>query len=562
MKIKYIAIRNFRGIKELNWKVNGDFICFIGPGDSTKSTILDAIEYALSPRWNIPFEDTDFYNLDVQQCIKIDITIGQLPDELLSEYKCGLCLRGWNSETGLHDEPGENEEPVLTISLQVAKDLEPKWLVINDRIQDEKRISPRDRSYLGTSRLGVYTSRHFSWSTGSALSAMTGEEIKLDEILAETARKIRNDVDLNSLKDVAEVVSKVERLGKSVGVVPKDGIRAHLDIKRLAIKDSGLVLHDGNVPLRLSGSGTQRLMGLALQLGLIEKGGINLIDEIEYGLEPHRISQVLHLLRNSFCEKGQIFLTTHSPCVLEEVDILNLRIVYSENGVTTIKEFYDDPDRSFQKLIRKSPFAFLAKRIIVCEGKTEEGVLRGVDNVWQQNKMRGIWSYGVVSVHGGGDASFDVAKRFQSLKYPVLWWGDSDVPSSNTKKEELRNLGIPIVEWSDESNLEKRLFLDLPWDGVKNLVDVAIDLYEKQEIVGQVKYFYGDISDDINGWVDSVDLRNALGKAAHKKEWFKCISYGERVGNIVGKNLGNIDNVDLGIKIKSIRGWVETGEYR
>ena len=54
MRIRHISIKNFRGIKELDWKVTGDFVCLIGPGDSTKSTILDAIECALYPRWNFP----------------------------------------------------------------------------------------------------------------------------------------------------------------------------------------------------------------------------------------------------------------------------------------------------------------------------------------------------------------------------------------------------------------------------------------------------------------------------------------------------------------------------
>ncbi len=74
MKIRQISIKNFRGIKELDWKIAGDFICLIGAGDSTKSTILEAIEYALSPRWNISFEDTDFYNLEVNQKIEINLT--------------------------------------------------------------------------------------------------------------------------------------------------------------------------------------------------------------------------------------------------------------------------------------------------------------------------------------------------------------------------------------------------------------------------------------------------------------------------------------------------------
>lgn len=561
MKIRHLLIKNFRGIKELDWKITGDFICLIGPGDSTKSTILDAIEYVLSPRWNIPFEDTDFFNLDVSQKFEINATIGQLPNEFLSEQKYGLRLRGWNPQTGLNDEPKDGDEPVLTISLQVSKDLEPKWLIINDRLLEEKEISKTDRTMLGMSRLGVYTNRHLSWSQGSVLSTITGEEFKLNHILAEAARKIRDEIDLSSFEDITKAVSEAERLGKSLGVEPKDKIKAHVDIKRFTIKESGVSLHDGIVPIRLSGSGTQRLMGLALQLGLIEKGGINLIDEVEFGLEPHRIAQVLALLEKNMHGKGQVFLTTHSSSVLQELNIDNLKIVSSANGVTTVQEFHDDAMGSFQKLVRNSPYAFLANKIIVCEGKTEQGVLRGIDNFWQK-KERGIWSYGSVSICGGGDASFNVAKQFNGLNYKTLWWGDSDKESLKASKEELSKMGIPVVEWGGNSNIEQRLFFDLPWEGIKELISLAVELYGQQSIVSQVKTSYTSASDDINKWVENQDLKTALATAAHKKEWFKDITKGEKVGDIVAKYWNDIADKDLAKKIQTIRGWVETGEHR
>lgn len=59
MLIKHIAVTHFRGIKSLDWHVNGRLICLVGPGDSTKTTILDAIEFALAPRWYVPFPHPD-----------------------------------------------------------------------------------------------------------------------------------------------------------------------------------------------------------------------------------------------------------------------------------------------------------------------------------------------------------------------------------------------------------------------------------------------------------------------------------------------------------------------
>jgi len=562
MKIRHVAIRNFRGIKQLDWTVTGDLVCLIGAGDSTKSTILDAIEYALWPKWNMAFEDSDFHNLNADNEIIIDVTVGELPDEFLSEQKYGLYLRGWSIDDGLHDEPQEKDELVITISLQVSKDLEPRWLIKNDRLlQDEKRITTGDRASLAMTRLGVYASKHLSWATGSILAGMTGENVKINNILADAVRKIRKEIDLHTLEDVSKTVASASELAKNVGVVPKGELKAHVDLKKLSIKESGVSLHDGDVPLRLSGIGTQRLMGLALQLALIKQGGINLIDEIEYGLEPHRVCQILKLLRQSAGGKGQIYLTTHSPCVLQELDISHLNLVFSTQGTTTIKDFKDDENNNFQKLMRSEPSAFLAKRIIVCEGKTEQGILRGMDTKWQKDNKQGMWSYGVVSVNGGGENSFNVAKQFNSLEYQVLWWGDSDATGHEKAKKDIKDAGIPIVEWADQTNIEERIFLDLPWNGIKELIGFVEDLYGKQSIVDQVRSIDANIASDIDTWADSQDIRKALGKTAHDKKWYKCISYAENIGDIIAKYLPEIQDSDLSKKIDAIRSWIETGKH-
>ena len=48
MLIKYLKIDNFRGIKSLEWEIEGTTICLIGANDSKKSTILQAIQSVLS----------------------------------------------------------------------------------------------------------------------------------------------------------------------------------------------------------------------------------------------------------------------------------------------------------------------------------------------------------------------------------------------------------------------------------------------------------------------------------------------------------------------------------
>ena len=76
MNIKRLKICHFRGIDQLDWDIAGRLVCLIGPGDSTKSTILEAIELALTPRRSVSFDDADFYNADTDNLILIEVTVG------------------------------------------------------------------------------------------------------------------------------------------------------------------------------------------------------------------------------------------------------------------------------------------------------------------------------------------------------------------------------------------------------------------------------------------------------------------------------------------------------
>jgi len=79
-RIRRLEIRNFRSIKILDWAPSAGINCLIGPGDSGKSTILDAIDLCLGARRNVSIADTDFYGLVVTESIVVAVTLGGLSD--------------------------------------------------------------------------------------------------------------------------------------------------------------------------------------------------------------------------------------------------------------------------------------------------------------------------------------------------------------------------------------------------------------------------------------------------------------------------------------------------
>lgn len=178
MRIRHLSIQNFRGIQKLDWALpKTNLICLIGRGDSTKSSILDAIRFSLFPTWNPSIEEFDFFNGDTSQQIEITVTLGDLPSEFLSDAKYGLRLRGWDAESArVHDEPGTGLETVISARLTIGDNLEPSWDVICERREEGTRFTVADRVKAYATFIGAYTDRHLTWGNNTALSRMTEAE--------------------------------------------------------------------------------------------------------------------------------------------------------------------------------------------------------------------------------------------------------------------------------------------------------------------------------------------------------------------------------------------------
>ena len=84
MRITNLEIANFKGIKNafITFPKDSRVVCLIGAGDSTKSTILQAIEWILWPSWNLPASDSDFFECDTTAPIVLRGTFTELPIKL------------------------------------------------------------------------------------------------------------------------------------------------------------------------------------------------------------------------------------------------------------------------------------------------------------------------------------------------------------------------------------------------------------------------------------------------------------------------------------------------
>lgn len=248
MKIRRLRVTNFRGIRELDWKVprNNRLIALVGPGDSGKSTILDAIHYLLGDRWNIPFSDTDFYNVDVDQPIRIKALLSDLPTALRKESAFGLWLSGIDDDGKLHQDPADGMQPALVVQLDVESDLEPRWSVVRTN-GDSKNLMSAQRRMFSTFKVDDRTDAQLRWSRNSPLGRLSVEGGGEREALAAASRAAREALvghDHSPLKDLATAVQeRANKIGSGSFVDIKPG----LDTSRSSA-GAGLALYEDVVP--------------------------------------------------------------------------------------------------------------------------------------------------------------------------------------------------------------------------------------------------------------------------------------------------------------------------
>lgn len=567
MRIRRLCINNFRGIREMDWSIpDKALLCLIGRGDSTKSTILEAIRRVFYPQWNLAFDDADFYQCTPEHNIRIELTVGRIPDEFRDLAAYGHWLCGWNLEAlSSHDEPDDGLEDALRICLTVGSDLEPSWRVIRNQEDEGVPFKVTDRARAAVSLIGTATDRQLTWSRGSLLSHLTGDET-ISSSLADAGRAAKAALEMHrneQLTKFDEVAHMAETTARQLGVKIATAYKAQLDSDAINVRIGGLALHDGEMPLRQLGLGSKRMLTTGLQKNNLRDPHITLFDEVEVGLEPHRVARLVHHLKQD--TTGQYFLTTHSPVVLRELAVDDLHIVHCNDGKTDIiaanKPALAD---SIQGNIRTGAEAFLAPNIIVCEGATEVGFLRGLDNYWVSKAKNPFAYQGVALFDANGARKVKgIAENLKGLSYHVSVLADSDAPDqfSDADADNLRAENVTVTMWDGGLCIETRVFADLPWFGVLAAFEAAYAIHgDRDRLLNQVESKYGTgFRRDVAAWTDGPALRAALGQAAKASEWFKRQSWAQEWVASFARHLDDaaIQNTDLVTKIGAMREWID-----
>jgi len=440
--------------------------------------------------------------------------------------------------------------------------------LVSDRAEAQglsRNLNWIDRVRLSPTRIGVLADYHLGWRRGSVLNRISEERADVSAALAKAARDARATFGNDAQDQLGESLSIVATTAKELGIPIGENIKAMLDTHSISFGGGTISLHDEDgIPLRGLGMGSTRLLIAGLQRKAAAQSTMILIDELENGLEPHRINRLLGSLGAK--EKKpplQVFMTTHSPVTLRELAGSQLFVTRSTDDKHDVVLVGTEDD--IQSTIRLFPEAFLAIAVIICEGASEVGLIRGLDRYRVSKGHESICANGIALVDcSGGDTDrpYRRATAFRSLGYKAAIIRDDDnKPTASIEKNFIINKG-KVIAWRDGRTIEDELFLSLTELAVCKLIDRAVDLHGEGLVNEHIKSASQNSKDLDEVRTECIigiapETRHVLGKAARSKKngWFKQVSWMEDVAfDVIAPDL---EKADAGFKtlIKELFVW-------
>jgi AAA15 family ATPase/GTPase len=549
-KIIELEIKNFRGIYNKKFKFDDkkSIICLVGRGDSCKTSLLESIKYLLFPHWNLQLSDEDFYNQDVNNPIEITTRI-LLTSELekkhfLKEPTCFFLGTIKNGRCEDNIEENDCEEYVLSAKLKIEKDLEPKWTIIKlkkrdelDIIEEEIDFKVKDRRILSCHYVSDYVDQHLSFNSNSPLDRY----IRNSSEQQRKPYKIFDDIrELEILKtDFAKNDSEISKTldllqQKSSGIgIKTNNLSVKIEISNLfSTRETKLSLHEDSscenqsLPLKLRGKGSKRLISIATQMLNFKDGGLLLIDEIEQALEPDRVKQLVKSLKEEAeNNNSQVFITTHSRDVIVELGSKYLYLLLKDDEDMEYKNL-DIESETLKGLVRSCPEAFFAKKIIVCEGATEVGVLRALDSYRKKSGKKIMSFEDCAYIDGRGDnEAINKSTELKNCGLKIAILCDNDTNQAfNKGLENLRNLRVEIIQCENEKSIENQIIDILSEEAKNKITEKVISLKGRDSLM------------------DSLQASsNDLGLAIKKGKYLKSVGGGEFLGNILFEEFDSLE---------------------
>lgn len=439
--IRRLKIDRFRGLKELTWLPAAGVNVILGGGDVGKTTVLEAVALLFSPATSQILTDADYFERNVQEgfCIEAVVT---MPDRAGASTTPKMALPWeWSGDDAVSvdiddDSVGITNDPVYRVRVRGTEELELLYEIVQP---DDKTTSPFNvaiRRSIGLVRLSgdERNDRDLRLIQGSGLDRLLGDS----KLRSRLSLRLAGTTVVEELSGPAtETLTMLDAVfvdralphDLSLGITSPQGMSVNALI--------GLTAAKGKVQLPLAswGSGTRRMAALEIAALRQTDTPLVVVDEVERGLEPYRQRTVVQRLQKS---GSQVFMTTHSPSVLEAADDATFWHMAVDGRIGEVAA------RASKHRLRHSE-AYLARLAVVAEGATELGFLHAV---LRRQLGVNLLDAGIVLSDGcGNDDTLAILEALSASELRFAGFADDEGRNPDRWKRVKDRLGSLLFRW-------------------------------------------------------------------------------------------------------------------
>ena len=387
MQIRYLRIRNFRSLRDVELQNLQNLNILVGKNSSGKSNLIEALDiffndFSVIGGNTAGLNEYYWFNKKTKNPIEFEITIELSKSEIEFIFLSSLLKDIKRVSKSLN---------TLTLKRGI-KNIQGAWETLTLEcsgillIKDNKSLTPNEvDSSFGELQKGraslvhVYPTIETLNEVLQKISAIIKQKFRLVAQIRDVKSPIAHRMTLID----SELQSSLWTLDQSVKTDEEEKY-VEIEAAFARVADKQLDPAQGQVyirrqqrrfPLHLEGGGIQSSIQLIFGLQKeLNKYSIFGIEEPEAHSHPALQRRLFNELK-SLSERCQLFVTTHSSVFIDRIDLRNVWIVRLNNGETIIEKASELKKIVEELGIKPSDFLFFANRILFVEGKTEEIII-------------------------------------------------------------------------------------------------------------------------------------------------------------------------------------------
>lgn len=416
MIIEKVYIENYKCLKKIELKLNEDLNLIVGNNEVGKSTLLEAINLALTCQFNgnnIIYELSPYlFNMEVSSDFinKLKTNQNPTPPEILIE----LYFKESEEFASLKGNNNSKREDATGIFLKIS---------FNDEYADEYEKYIEKPDTIKTIPIEYYEVKWYSFAHNTitkrslpiyvslidttTIRLQSGSDIYLRNIIND-ALDVKERVNLaltyRGLKESFAREESIDTINKKLtsdkGTLSDKKLSVSIDITQKSNWETNLTSYLDEIPFQFIGKGEQNMLKMNLALETkANQSQLILIEEPENHLSFSSMNLLINKIQDK-CKDKQLIVATHSAFVLNKLGIKKVILLGHDLSHITLQNLDDETQKYFKKLPGYDTLRLiLAKKSILVEGPSDELIVQKA-YLNKYNKLPIADGIDVISVRG------------------------------------------------------------------------------------------------------------------------------------------------------------------